>query len=310
MHLDKHHPRPIYLQLKEMLQSQIEQGCYYPHQKLPSERELCGKYDLSRMTARKALQVLITEGYAYTRLGKGTFVNDIANAGNGNGRSEPDHVICQAHWQDQLVEQLLSFDSVSAEQTIRRILAAQPLETVAIQLFPNVIRMLEKRWRSGKTNLVAQNYAVTMLKSQLIAMVNATACESGPKVLLACAPGDDHEIGLLLLALGLRRRGFRVIYLGTHINTAEFEDVVDIIQPQLICFSAATTPSAQTLTTFSREFQARPISKDFHFMFGGTAFSQQPALIDQVSGHYLGDTIEAAIKNIKDLRNLYATNED
>ena len=77
MHLDKQHPRPIYLQLKEVLQCRIEQGSYFPHQKLPSERELCRHHNLSRMTARRALQALITEGYAYTRVGKGTFVDDI-----------------------------------------------------------------------------------------------------------------------------------------------------------------------------------------------------------------------------------------
>ena len=41
MYLDKQHPVPVYLQLKEMLRNQIEQGIYFSHQKLPSERDLC-----------------------------------------------------------------------------------------------------------------------------------------------------------------------------------------------------------------------------------------------------------------------------
>lgn len=74
MSLDKQHPVPVYLQLKQLLQNQIEQGVYQPHQKLPSERDLCQYHNLSRMTARRALQELVAEGLAYTRLGKGTFV--------------------------------------------------------------------------------------------------------------------------------------------------------------------------------------------------------------------------------------------
>jgi DNA-binding GntR family transcriptional regulator len=306
MHLDKQHPRPVYLQLKEMLQCQIEQGVFFPHQKLPSERELCRHHSLSRMTARRALQALITDGFAYTRVGKGTFVSDVSNTSNtainNNGHSTNlIDAITETYSQKKLVEQLLSFDSVGVERTIREVLAAQPLETVAVKLFPQVIRQLEERWHNGGANSLAQHYAITTLRSQLIAMVNATTCECGPKALLTCAPGDQHEIGLLLLALSLRRRGFVVVYLGSNMTPIEFAEVIDIVQPQLICFSAATTQSAEALSVFSYEFQTSSLARtDVLFTFGGTVFNQNPALIPSVSGLYLGDTIETAILKIQD----------
>ena len=304
MHLDKHHPRPVYLQLKELLQCQIQQGIFLPHQKLPSERELCRQHNLSRMTARKALQTLITEGYAYTRVGKGTFVSDVAGAktgipgNNGNTTAGAD-VIAESYNQQQLVEQLLAFDSTGAEQTIRGILANHSLETVAVRLFPQVIRQLETHWHNGKANLLAQHYAISTLRSQLISMVNATSCECGPKALLTCAPGDQHEIGLLLLALSLRRRGYVVIYLGPSMTTTEFEEVVDAVKPQLICFSAATVQSAEALGLFSRQLQTT--INGAALTFGGTAFKQRPDLIPKISGLYLGDTIENAVEKIQEL---------
>lgn len=306
MHLDKQHPRPVYLQLKEMLQCQIEQGIYLAHQRLPSERELCRHYDLSRMTARKALQVLIAEGFAYTRLGKGTYVSNILDANpsgtNNNGRFAELLLddIAETHLQQKLVEQLLSFDGVGVERTIREVLAAHPLEAVALKLFPRVIRQLEQRWYNGEANLLAQNYAVTTLRAQLIAMVNAVPCEDGPKALLTCAPGDQHEIGLLLLALSLRRRGFVVIYLGPNITTTEFVEVVEMVQPRLICFSAATTQTAKALAAFSQEFRANTRPGKRLITFGGAAFSQSPALTPDVAGLYLGDTIEEAVLKIQE----------
>ncbi len=306
MHLDKHHPRPVYLQLKELLQCQIEQGIFFPHQKLPSERELCRHHNLSRMTARKALQILITEGFAYTRVGKGTFVSDIAGVksgvSNGNGHTSAGlDIIAESYNQQQLVEQLLAFDSTGAEQTIRGVLANHSLETVAVRLFPQVIRQLETHWHNGEANLLAQHYAITTLRSQLISMVNASSCECGPKALLACAPGDQHEIGLLLLALSLRRRGYAVIYLGSNMTTTEFKEVVDTIKPQLICFSAATVQSAEALGLFSQQLQAG--INGWALTFGGTAFNQRPDLIPKISGLYLGDTIEVAVENIQTLVN-------
>ena len=43
----------------------IEQQDYEEHEKLPSEREFCEIYGLSRITVRQALQELTLEGYIY-----------------------------------------------------------------------------------------------------------------------------------------------------------------------------------------------------------------------------------------------------
>ena len=319
MHLDKQHPVPVYLQLKEMLQNKIEQGTYFSHQKLPSERDLCQHYNLSRMTARRALKELIAEGFAYTRIGKGTFVSYNPNSSAKMSSTQPDQsrpldladsgagLSCK----QKLIDQLLSFNSVGVERVISEALAVYSLETVAVQIFPEVIRRLAQQWQKGEINLSAQNYAINVLHSQLVAMVNATAIgEAGPKVLLACAPEDQHEIGLLLLALNLRRRGFQVIYLGLNVVAAEFYQVIKFIQPQLVCFSAATTQAVETLAVLSQQYQtkllsprdsSKPGKQEVPLTFGGVAFSQNPSLRSKISGLYLGHTVEAALTKIQEL---------
>jgi len=66
---------PMYIQLKESIIADIMAGHHEPHQRLPSERELCQRYGVSRMTVRQALAELMREGAIYTRIGKGTFVS-------------------------------------------------------------------------------------------------------------------------------------------------------------------------------------------------------------------------------------------
>lgn len=74
MSLQHESPVPLYIQMKELLQSQIQSGARAVGERLPSERELAARYEVSRMTARQALQALVAEGLAHSRVGKGTFV--------------------------------------------------------------------------------------------------------------------------------------------------------------------------------------------------------------------------------------------
>jgi GntR family transcriptional regulator len=67
---------PIYLRVRDMLVAQIEKSELKPHAPLPSERVLAEQFEISRMTARRALAEVEKAGYAY-RLGrKGRFVAD------------------------------------------------------------------------------------------------------------------------------------------------------------------------------------------------------------------------------------------
>ena len=315
MYLDKQHPTPVYIQLKKVLQSQIEQGIYVSHQQLPSERYLCQHYNLSRMTVRRALQKLIAEGFAYTRAGKGTFVGQIPNRAvnnshkNGQSDSLISH-ISDSRWQN-LVAPLLCFDGVGVEQAIRDTLAIHPLEVTACSLFPQLIRHFEQQWLEKKISLSVHNYAITTFHAQLMAMMNAAIMdEHGPKVVLGCTPGDQHEIGLLLLALMLRRRGFRVIYLGPNLTAGEFRDIVEKARPQLICLSAATQQAAKNLAHLAEEFtnntsQAEAGSYQKTVLaFGGVSFNSNPYLVKNTAGVYLGDTIDQALIKIQNLCNI------
>ena len=67
-------PLPRYHQLKELLRRRIGSGEWPPGTPIPSERELCAQYGISRMTARQALSELVNEGLLYREQGRGTFV--------------------------------------------------------------------------------------------------------------------------------------------------------------------------------------------------------------------------------------------
>ncbi|MFU8812760.1 MAG: GntR family transcriptional regulator [Balneolaceae bacterium] len=67
---------PRHTQISKWLRSQIEEGVFEPEEKLPSENELAKKFDVSRVTVRRALQSLESEELIYRSQGLGSFVSD------------------------------------------------------------------------------------------------------------------------------------------------------------------------------------------------------------------------------------------
>ncbi len=70
----KRSPVPLYYQLAELIESQIDSGLLKPGDRLPSEREVAAQAGISRMTARQALSYLEQRGAIEVRHGVGTFV--------------------------------------------------------------------------------------------------------------------------------------------------------------------------------------------------------------------------------------------
>ncbi|HEY7035575.1 MAG TPA: GntR family transcriptional regulator [Thermomicrobiales bacterium] len=70
----KNGPLPRYYQLKEIIRDRIRSGEWAAGTLIPSERELCERYGISRMTARQSVTELVNEGLLYREQGKGTYV--------------------------------------------------------------------------------------------------------------------------------------------------------------------------------------------------------------------------------------------
>jgi GntR family transcriptional regulator len=68
--------RPRHEQLSDWLRSKIDDGTYEVDDQLPSEHQLSERFDVSRITVRRALQTIENEGLIYRRQGLGSFVRD------------------------------------------------------------------------------------------------------------------------------------------------------------------------------------------------------------------------------------------
>jgi GntR family transcriptional regulator len=73
---------PKYYVLQQNLIKSIERGEFEPGKPIISERELVEKYQVSRITVRKAIDELVNEGFLYRIQGKGTFIREESGSQN------------------------------------------------------------------------------------------------------------------------------------------------------------------------------------------------------------------------------------
>jgi GntR family transcriptional regulator len=72
--VDKSSSQPLYTQIQGIIEKDITSGKLKPGNRILSEQEIAAKYEVSRVTARKALENLVVKNLLYRQAGKGTFV--------------------------------------------------------------------------------------------------------------------------------------------------------------------------------------------------------------------------------------------
>jgi len=142
---------PVYHQLSSILRQQIKDGAFTPDKAMPSEMQLSSGYDVSRVTVRRALELLEAEGRIVRRHGVGTFVAPPAR-----------NVQAQAGRVSGLVENLISMGMDTTAQLIEYesdIVPPSPVaQALGLQADDTVLKMVRLRSHRGATLSVSTVY--------------------------------------------------------------------------------------------------------------------------------------------------------
>lgn len=76
--LNKDSYEPAYIQITNIIKQRIAEGVFRPGNRLPPESKLCKSFNVSPMTVRRSINLLLDQGIVTTIQGGGTFVRSIA----------------------------------------------------------------------------------------------------------------------------------------------------------------------------------------------------------------------------------------
>src|SRR3954453_2565460 len=153
-----------------------------------------------------------------------------------------------AQLERELLERLLAFDTPGVERVIGEAFALYPVEDVCLQLLQPALVEIGERWHQGLVSVATEHFASNLIQRKLFSLLQVYDSPArGRPVLLGCAAGEQHEIGLLLVALFLSRRGWPVVYLGAAVPPEDLSDAIARLQPRLVVLSASTEETADAL---------------------------------------------------------------
>ena len=115
---------------------------------------------------------------------------------------------------EQLRHALDGFDDVGAHSVLDRLLGSYPLENVLRDAILPYLHELGERWAHAEASVAQEHFASALLRGRLLALARGWGRGRGPHALLACVPGDQHDLGLICFGLALRAHGWRITYLG------------------------------------------------------------------------------------------------
>jgi MerR family transcriptional regulator, light-induced transcriptional regulator len=192
------------------------------------------------------------------------------------------------HDAGELCRALDVLDAQAAHLVLDRMLARYTLETVLAGVVIPYLRDLGDRWERGEASVTQEHFASNLLRGRLLALARGWERGAGPAALLACAPGEQHDLPLIMFGLALREQGWRIAFLGADTPVASVAEAAERLDPALVVVSAVRAES------LARERSAlRALARDRRLALAGAG--ADAAVARAVGAELLaGDPVSAA----------------
>jgi DNA-binding transcriptional MerR regulator len=187
-----------------------------------------------------------------------------------------------------LARALERFDEPGAQEAFDRLLALVSLDALLRDFVIPYLADLGERCEEGSASVGQEHFASNVLRGRLLGLARGWGQGVGPLAVLACAPGEQHDLGLVSFGLALRARGWRIAFLGPDTPMGTLIETTDLLGPQLVVVSA-TAP--QRLSRVRDELTALGRAAPLALAGAGA----RPALAEAVAAKLMaGDPVTEA----------------
>ena len=108
-----------------------------------------------------------------------------------------------------------AFDEPAAQAVLDRLVSDLSLTAVLRDVVVPYLTELGERWERGTASVAQEHFASNLIRGRLAGLARGWGNGHGPRAILACPPGELHDLALMVFGIVLNRNGWRIDYLGT-----------------------------------------------------------------------------------------------
>ncbi|HEX4745361.1 MAG TPA: MerR family transcriptional regulator [Gaiellaceae bacterium] len=186
----------------------------------------------------------------------------------------------------ELRRALTEFDDGAAHAAIDRLVATLSLEAFLRDVVLPLLQEIGEGWERGEITIAQEHFASNLVRGRLMALGRGWGRGAGRHALLAAPSGEQHDLGLVVLALVLRDRGWRVTFLGADTPLETVADTARRVVPEVIVLAML-----QPTHLASEDMHA--LGRNVRVVLSGCGAT--PGLAEELGvEHFAGGPIEAA----------------
>jgi MerR family transcriptional regulator, light-induced transcriptional regulator len=191
----------------------------------------------------------------------------------------------------QLLDAISALDEDRAHAVLDIAFLDRSVESAIVDvLVPFFVRVGEA-WELGRIGIAQEHFASSLVRRRLGALSLTWGVGSGPVAVLACPPGEFHDIILLSFGVLLGRAGWRIRYLGPDTPVPSLASACRLADPAAVVL-ASRRPSG---------FRAhadglRRLAQDHPLWIAGRGAT--PRVIEELGAHVLGPDLPASVAEL------------
>lgn len=200
-----------------------------------------------------------------------------------------------------LIKALVTVNETRAITILSETVAQHGIETSMLSVISPALVDIGDRWHNGDLPIAVEHFSSHLCRSFLIQQLDKLPLPSKEgRVITACAPGEWHEIGILMLTILLRAQGWQVTYLGANLSLDRLSETLTQLRPHLVLFSATSPDTAENLMGMLNVLQELSDPKPL-IGLGGLAFLIDPTLTNRIPGTFFDPNGAEAVRQIDQL---------
>jgi len=182
-------------------------------------------------------------------------------------------------YRDGMLKGVEHFNEREIENLYNDALSLYPMQLVHMHLLIPVLRQLGERWKDRPAGIAEEHFFTTYLRNKLGSRIlHLNQHNQGPVLLMACLPGEYHEVGMLMFAMTCLDKGYRALVLGANVPLEQIPLVLSESPCAGVVLSASARISGNHL---QEEIPALAEKAGVPVFIGGTASERHRQAIEE-----------------------------